>query len=99
MNIAMILIGGLIFLSFPVIVLQKIKKMKQENTDEAKKKLNLFLICMMPADFADAFGACRIFRDIIERRRRERVCGLHIGNSGRIFILITEQGYVQTVSQ
>mgnify|MGYP007098451931 FL=1 len=29
----------------------------------------------------------------------ERVCGLHIGNSGRIFILITEQGYVQTVSQ
>ena len=34
-----------------------------------------------------------------ERRRRERVCGLHIGNSGRIFILITEQGYVQTVSQ
>ena len=39
MNIAMILIGGLIFLSFPVIVLQKIKKMKQENTDEAKKKL------------------------------------------------------------
>ena len=48
MNIAMILIGGLIFLSFPVIVLQKIKKMKQENIDEAKKKLNLFLICMMP---------------------------------------------------
>ena len=46
MNIAMILIGVLIFLSFPVIVLQKIKKMKQENTDEAKKKLNL--ICMMP---------------------------------------------------
>ena len=48
MNIAMILIGGLIFLSFPVIVLQKIKKMKQENTDEAKKKLNLFLICTIP---------------------------------------------------
>ena len=48
MNIAMILIGGLIFLSFPVIVLQKIKKTKQEDTYEAKKKLNLFLICMMP---------------------------------------------------
>lgn len=48
MNIAMILIGGLIFLSFPFIVLQKIKKIKQENTDEAKKKLNLFLICMIP---------------------------------------------------
>ena len=30
MNIAMILIGVLIFLSFPFIVLQKIKKMKQE---------------------------------------------------------------------
>lgn len=48
MNIAMILIGGLIFLSFPFVVLQKIKKMKHENTDEAKKKLNVFLICMMP---------------------------------------------------
>ena len=34
-----------------------------------------------------------------ERYGRERVCGIHIGNSGRIFILITEQGYVQTVSQ
>lgn len=44
----MILIGGLIFLSFPFVVLQKIKKMKHENTDEAKKKLNVFLICMMP---------------------------------------------------
>ena len=48
MNIAMNLIGGLIFLSFPFIVLQKIKKTKQENTDEAKKKLNLFLICTIP---------------------------------------------------
>ena len=48
MNIAMILIGGLIFLSFPVIVLQKIKKTKQEDTYEAKKKLNVFLICIMP---------------------------------------------------
>lgn len=48
MNIAMILIGGLIFLSFPFVVLQKIKKMRQENTDEAKKKLNLFLICTIP---------------------------------------------------
>ena len=44
----MILIGVLIFLSFPFIVLQKIKKTKQEDTYEAKKKLNLFLICMMP---------------------------------------------------
>ena len=48
MNIAMILIGVLIFLSFPVIVLQKIKKTKQEDTYEAKKKLNVFLICIMP---------------------------------------------------
>ena len=47
MNITMILIGSLIFLSFPFIVLQKIKKTKQENTDEAKKKLNLFLICII----------------------------------------------------
>ena len=48
MNIAMILIGVLIFLSFPFIVLQKIKKTKQEDTYEAKKKLNVFLICIMP---------------------------------------------------
>lgn len=48
MNITMILIGSLIFLSFPFIVLQKIKKTKQENTKEAKKKLNVFLICTMP---------------------------------------------------
>ena len=47
MNIAMILIGVLIFLSFPFIVLQKIKKTKQEDTYEAKKKLNVFLICIM----------------------------------------------------
>lgn len=48
MNITMILIGSLIFLSFPFIVLQKIKKTKQEDTYEAKKKLNVFLICIMP---------------------------------------------------
>ena len=48
MNIAMILIGVLIFLSFPFIVLKKIKKTKQEDTYEAKKKLNVFLICIMP---------------------------------------------------
>ena len=48
MNIAMILIGVLIFLSFPFIVLQKIKKTKQEDTYEAKKKLNVFLTCIMP---------------------------------------------------
>ena len=48
MNIAMILIGVLIFLSFSFIVLQKIKKTKQEDTYEAKKKLNVFLICIMP---------------------------------------------------
>ena len=45
MNIAMILIG---VLTFPFIVLQKIKKTKQEDTYEAKKKLNVFLICIMP---------------------------------------------------
>ena len=48
MNIAMFLIGGLILLSFPFIVLEKSKKVKQENTEEAKKKFNLFLICMIP---------------------------------------------------
>ena len=42
MNIAMFLIGGLILLSFPFIVLEKSKKVKQENTEEAKNKFNLF---------------------------------------------------------
>lgn len=48
MNIAMFLIGGLILLSFPFIVLEKSKKVKQKNIEEAKKKFNLFLICMIP---------------------------------------------------
>ncbi len=48
MNIVMFLIGGLILLSFPFIVLEKSKKVKQENTEEAKKKFNLFLLCMIP---------------------------------------------------
>lgn len=47
MNIAMILIGGLIFLSFPVIVLQKSKN-ETRKYRRGKEKLNLFLICMMP---------------------------------------------------
>lgn len=48
MYLAMLLIGGFMFLSFPFLVFAKIKKTKQENTDEAKKKLNLFLICIIP---------------------------------------------------
>lgn len=48
MNIAMILIGSFLFLSFPFVVLQKSKKLKQENKEAAKKKFNLFLICTMP---------------------------------------------------
>lgn len=48
MNIAMILTGGLIFLSFPFIVLRKSKKLKQENAEEAKQKFNRFLICAIP---------------------------------------------------
>lgn len=48
MYLAMLLIGGFMFLSFPFLVFEKIKKTKQENTKEAKKKLNVFLICTMP---------------------------------------------------
>lgn len=48
MNIAMILIGGFLFLFFPIMVSQRSKKLKQENTEEAKKKFNLFLICAIP---------------------------------------------------
>lgn len=40
--IVMILIDGLIFISFPFIILQKSKKIKQKNTEEAKKKFELF---------------------------------------------------------
>ena len=37
MNIAMILIGGLIFLSFPFIVLQKIKKRNKKIQTKQRK--------------------------------------------------------------
>lgn len=48
MNILLAVIGGLILLVFPFILLKKSKSVKAEGTDEAKKKYNLFLICMMP---------------------------------------------------
>lgn len=48
MYLALLLIGGFMLLSVPFLVLGKIKKAKQENTEEAKKKLNVFLICTMP---------------------------------------------------
>ena len=48
MNIVISLIGGLIFITFPFLVLQKSKKMKEENTEEAKKNFVLFLICSIP---------------------------------------------------
>lgn len=48
MNIAMILIGGLIFLSFPFIVFAKNQKNETRKYRRSKEKLNLFLICTIP---------------------------------------------------
>ena len=42
MKILLAVVGGLLLLIFPFIV------MKKENTDEARKKFNVFLICMIP---------------------------------------------------
>ena len=42
MKILLAVVGGLLLLIFPFIV------MKEENTDEARKKFNVFLICMIP---------------------------------------------------
>ena len=38
----------LYLLIFPFIVMKKAKVTKEENTDEARKKFNVFLICMIP---------------------------------------------------
>lgn len=41
-NIVISLIGGLIYITFPFLVLQKSKKMKEEKTEEAKRKFHLY---------------------------------------------------------
>lgn len=48
MNILLAVVGGLLLLIFPFIVMKKAKATKEENTDEARKKFNLFLIYMIP---------------------------------------------------
>lgn len=48
MSTLKILLGTFIFFSFPFFVVSKIKDMRRENTEEVKKKINLFLICMTP---------------------------------------------------
>ena len=45
MKILLAVVGGLLLLIFPFIVM---KKAKVTNTDEARKKFNVFLICMIP---------------------------------------------------
>ena len=45
MKILLAVVGGLLF---PFIVMKKAKVTKEENTDEARKKFNVFLICMIP---------------------------------------------------
>ena len=47
MKILLAVVGGLLLLIFPFIVMKKAKVTK-ENTDEARKKFNVFLICMIP---------------------------------------------------
>lgn len=48
MKILLAVIGGLLLLIFPFIVMEKAKATKEENTDEARKKFNMFLICITP---------------------------------------------------
>ena len=49
MKILLAVVGGLLLLIFPFIVMKKSKsKQKKKNTDEARKKFNVFLICMIP---------------------------------------------------
>ena len=48
MKILLAVVGGLLLLIFPFIVMKKAKVTKEENTDEARKKFNVFLICMIP---------------------------------------------------
>ncbi len=47
MKILLAVVGGLLLLIFPFIVMKK-AKVTEENTDEARKKFNVFLICMIP---------------------------------------------------
>ena len=46
MKILLAVVGGLLLLIFPFIVMKKAKVTKEENTDEARKKFNVFLICI-----------------------------------------------------
>ena len=48
MKILLAVAGGLLLLIFPFIAMKKAKVTKEENTDEARKKFNVFLICMIP---------------------------------------------------
>lgn len=48
MKILLAVVGGLLLLIFPFIVMKKAKVTKEENTDEARKKFNVFLICVIP---------------------------------------------------
>ena len=48
MKILSAVVVGLLLLIFPFIVMKKAKVKKEENTDEASKKFNVFLICMIP---------------------------------------------------
>ena len=51
MKILLAVVGGLLLLIFPFIVMKKAKVTKEENTDEARKKFNVFLICMIHISF------------------------------------------------
>ncbi len=48
MKIILTIIGGVLLLIFPFIVMEKAKKTKEVNTDNARKKFNLFLIYSIP---------------------------------------------------
>ena len=48
MKILLAVVGRLLLLIFPFKNKKKAKVTKEENTDEARKKFNVFLICMIP---------------------------------------------------
>ena len=47
MKILLAVVGGLLLLIFPFIVMKKAKVTKEENTDEARKKFNIFLLYLI----------------------------------------------------
>ena len=76
MKILLAVVGGLLLLIFPFIVMKKAKVTKEENTDEARKKFNVFLICMIPVPL---IGFIFLFQYLVDFLTTERIAKfLHV---------------------